>query len=113
MLFRWSGGVTIGSNVSLAHGSMVITGTHNKHSNVFQYQTEPVVIEDSVWLGMRAMVLNGNIVKQKCIIGAGSVVAPHSVLKEEHIYIGVPASDCGMRDLEEPFSPPPWTVYFR
>ena len=35
---------------------------------------QPVVVEDDVWIGFRAIVLKGVTLRRGCVVGAGSVV---------------------------------------
>ncbi|MBV9596820.1 MAG: hypothetical protein JOZ87_08145 [Chloroflexi bacterium] len=50
---------------------------------------EPVVIEDRVWIGARAIVLKGVTVGHDAVIGAGSVVTRD--VPARAVVAGVPA----------------------
>jgi acetyltransferase-like isoleucine patch superfamily enzyme len=90
--------VTIGDHVMMASQVALIAGDHNT-SVVGRFMDEvdekrpeddqPIVIEDEVWLGMRAIVMKGVTVGRGSVVSAGSVVthdvAPYSVVA------GVPA----------------------
>ncbi len=89
-----SGGITIGSNVSIAHGVTIMATTHcyNDRKICIKDQgvlAEPVHIEDNVWIGAKAVVLSGVTVRQGCVIGAGAVVTKSTDLNG--VYVGVPA----------------------
>lgn len=106
------GGLKIGNNVNIALYSMIVTGTHDHKSEKFDYYTEPVLIEDNVWMAIRSTVLNGCVIKTSAVISAGSVVMPHTVCDEYTIYSGNPANklktyECLSRELDC------WVVHFR
>jgi acetyltransferase-like isoleucine patch superfamily enzyme len=58
-------------------------------------RTAPVVIEDSVWIGCRAIVLKGVHIGAGAVIGAGSVVT-HDVAAGAHV-AGAPARPVAQR----------------
>jgi acetyltransferase-like isoleucine patch superfamily enzyme len=86
--------VKIGKNVLIA-GRVFITDHDHKYENVdFPYDraglnTEPVIIEDEVWIGEGAVVLKGVTIGKRAVIGANAVVTknvpPYTVVG------GVPA----------------------
>ncbi|MEM7107042.1 MAG: gamma carbonic anhydrase family protein [Bacteroidota bacterium] len=65
----------IGSNVSVAHNAVVHGCT----------------IEDSVLIGMGAIVMDHAVVKSGAVIAAGAVVLEHTIVEENSIYAGIPA----------------------
>ena len=107
------GGLAIGDRVNVALFSMLITGSHELNSPTFQYFAERIVVEDDVWIGARAVVLNGCTLEQGCVVGAGSVVSPRKTCKSFSVYAGVPAMLCKERDLEDDLAVEPWKVCFR
>lgn len=107
------GGLSIGSNVNIALYSMIVTGTHNHKSVKFDYYTEPVVIEDDVWIAVRGIVLNGCTVKKGAIIGAGSVIPPRTTCENMGIYSGVPAAKVKEYQRETDLDLDKWIVHFR
>ena len=84
-----SGPVTIGRHVSISQEVCILTGDHNLNSPVFEGQRAPVVIEDYVWIGTRAMILKG------CTIGKGAIVAGGALVTKDvapySVVAGVPA----------------------
>jgi acetyltransferase-like isoleucine patch superfamily enzyme len=82
--------VTIGNNVMFGPEVMIMGGDHN-FSEVGKLmrkvkeggKNEPVIIEDDVWIGARALILKGVIIGEGSIVGAGSVVTrslpPYSI----------------------------------
>lgn len=82
------GKLTIGSNTSISFGTTIVTGSHQS-SNDFAYYTSPVVIEDHVWIGAKAIVLDGSTIRSGAIIGAGSVFKGQA--EDKGIYVGNPS----------------------
>lgn len=72
--------VTIGNNVMIGPECLIYTVNHNTKRTdipmVAQGNREPipVIIEDDVWIGARAIILPGVTIKKGSIVGAGSVV---------------------------------------
>ena len=88
------GPVEIGNNVNLAQGITVTALNHNfsdsnKRIDEQGVNTNPVTIEDDVWIGANAVVLPGVTIGNHCVVAAGAVVTkdvpPHSLVA------GVPA----------------------
>ena len=92
------GGVTIGDNVSISPQVSISTAAHSAVDPGFRVEIRPVVIEDNVWIGMRATILGG------VTLGRGSVVAAGAVVTKDvpplTIVGGVPARPVGMRPEE-------------
>jgi len=72
--------VKIGKNVMMAQDVMLISRNH-KHSDLIMpmmYQgfdsVKPIIIEDDVWIGLRAIILPGRRIGRGSIVGAGSVI---------------------------------------
>lgn len=107
------GGLTIGDNVSISLRSMLITGTHDQASRSFKYYVEPIIIGDNVWVAASAIVLNGCILQDKCLIGAGAVVMPRTECKGNSIYGGVPAKRIKERGLLDPPEIDYWRIHVR
>lgn len=88
------GPVDIGSHVNLAQGITVTALNHNfsdtnKRIDEQGVSTNPVTIEDDVWVGANAVILPGVTIGEHCVVAAGAVVTkdvpPHSLVA------GVPA----------------------
>ena len=88
------GPVDIGSHVNLAQGITVTALNHNfddteKRIDEQGVSTNPVTIEDDVWIGANAVILPGVTIGNHCVVAAGAVVTkdvpPHSLVA------GVPA----------------------
>jgi len=93
-LIRGQGGVLIGDNVIIAPHVQILAVNH-----IFDDPTRPILeqglraygitIEDNVWIGAGATILDGVRIGEGAVVGAGSVVThdvqPHTVVA------GVPA----------------------
>ena len=65
--------VTIGRNVKVGWDVVIMDTDLHGHSGR-PARSKPVVIEDDVWIGCRAIVLKGVHVGKGAIIGAGAIV---------------------------------------
>ena len=89
-----AGGIQFGDNVSVANGATLVSTEHN-YSDISRPIKEkkkkmaPVIIEDDVWIGSRAVVLSGSRIQKGCIIGAGAVVTKDT--EKYSVYVGIPA----------------------
>ena len=81
--------VVIGSHVTLSQGSLLLTGTHDHSKTSFDFLSNPIVLEDGVWIGARAVVYGGVICRTHSILGIGSVAEKE--LDPYTIYKGNPA----------------------
>lgn len=97
---RWSyfsaeGGLTIGSDVSIAHGCSILTSEHIYDSQKISIKKQgvkfkKVIIGDNVWVGANVTILAGAHIPSDSIIAAGSLVNK-SFLANNIIIGGVPA----------------------
>lgn len=99
------GGVRIGANVIMGQYVSFHTENHNfedlDQPIIAQgVRRAPVVIEDDVWIGVKATFLSGAKVGRGCVVAAGAVVRgeipPYSIIG------GVPARIIGTRKPEDP-----------
>lgn len=67
--------LTLGDEVTVGHMAMLHGCT----------------IGSRVLIGMQAMVMDGVIIEDDVVLGAGSLVPPGKVLKSGHLYVGRPA----------------------
>ncbi len=85
-----SRGVTIGKHVMMGPEVVMLTTAH-RHNRLDMpmgmqggVEIRPIVIEDDVWIGQRAIILPGVTIGTGCIVGAGAVVTksfpPYSVI---------------------------------
>ncbi|HMH23204.1 MAG TPA: WcaF family extracellular polysaccharide biosynthesis acetyltransferase [Puia sp.] len=81
--------VTIGKNVNLSQGSLLLTGSHDHTRTSFDFMSYPIVLEDGVWIGAKAVVFGGTICRSHSILGMNSVAEKD--LEAYTIYKGNPA----------------------
>ena len=79
----------IGNNVNISHYSIIQTLTHDANSSEFKGVIGEVLIEDDVWIGTRAIVLQGVTIGRGAVIGAGAVVTKN--IPPYSIAVGIPA----------------------
>lgn len=103
------GGVIIGDSVSISHNVCIMTGSHDYRSPFFAGRFEPINIDDYVWIGVNATVLQGITIGKGAVVCAGAVVTkdvpPYTVVA------GVPAKVIGQRDKKLDYKCH-WTIPF-
>lgn len=88
--FQDQGGIFIGNNVLIGHNVVIATINHEQEpKNRANMILKSVVIEDDVWIGSNATILQGVKVGKGSIIAAGSVVTKD--VEEFSVVVGVPA----------------------
>lgn len=89
------GGLTIGDSVSVSHGVMIMSGSHDFNSRQFLVRFLPITIGDYVWIGCGAIILQNVTIGKGAVIAAGAVVTkdvpPYAVVG------GIPAKIIGHR----------------
>ncbi|MET8147200.1 sugar O-acetyltransferase [Actinoplanes sp. NPDC049668] len=83
--------IRIGDGVMIAPGTTLTTTGHPVHPDLrvdFRRFSEPIVIEDKVWIGSNVVVLPGVRIGYGAVVGAGSVVT-HDV-PAMTVAVGVP-----------------------
>jgi len=84
--------ITLGDNVYLTAGVMFIThdgGTLILRKEVPDLEwTAPIVVGNDVYIGVRSIILPGVTIGNRCIIGAGSIVAKS--IPDNSVAAGVP-----------------------
>lgn len=91
--------ISIGDNVDIASDVSIYNGEHDIHDKEFKPIFEPVVIEDYVFIGPRAIILPGVTIHKGAIVAAGSVVTKN--VEEKAVVGGVPAKQIGSRNISE------------
>jgi putative colanic acid biosynthesis acetyltransferase WcaF len=81
--------VIIGANVTLSQGSLLLTGSHDHTRTSFDFISLPILLEDGVWIGAKAVVYGGVICQSHSILGINSVAEKD--LEPYIIYKGNPA----------------------
>lgn len=88
----------IGNNVNISHYTLIQTLTHDPQSPDFKGVPGPVILEDHVWVGARAMILPGVTIGEGAVVGAGAIVTK-SIAPYE-IVAGCPAKVIGKRSRD-------------
>jgi acetyltransferase-like isoleucine patch superfamily enzyme len=88
------GGITIGDNVSIAHGSSILSSNHQWSDNKLPIRdnsgkSEPVYISDNVWIGCGCRIMAGVTIEKRTVVAAGAVVTKD--VSEGTLVGGVPA----------------------
>jgi len=87
--------LTIGNHVDIASEVMIFNSQHDINSATFDPVEKPVVIEDYVFIGPRAIILPNVTIGQGAIVAAGAVVTKD--VPDSTIVAGVPAEPIGHR----------------
>lgn len=81
--------VSIGPNVSISQGAMLLTGNHNYRSPTFDLIVKEIVLEEGVWIGAQSTVCPGVRCGSHSVLTVGSVATKD--LEPYTIYQGNPA----------------------
>ena len=81
--------LTIGNNVVISQGAMIIQGSHDYKKIDYPTYTKPVVLEDGSWVGAGAIVTLGVTLKSHAVLAVGSVATKD--LEAYTIHQGNPA----------------------
>lgn len=81
--------VTIGNNVCISQGALLLTGNHDYTVSTFDYRNAPIFIEDGVWIGAKAVVCPSVTVRTHAILTVGSIATKE--MEAYGIYQGNPA----------------------
>ena len=87
--------ISIGNNVCISQGAVLITGNHNYKKASFDLILAAIHIEDGVWVGAKAIVCPGTVCASHAVISAGAVVSGN--IEAFTIYKGNPAQKTGVR----------------
>ncbi|MVN77247.1 colanic acid biosynthesis acetyltransferase WcaF [Hymenobacter sp. HMF4947] len=81
--------VSIGSNVSISQGAMLLTGNHDYTLESFPYRLAGITLEDGVWIGAHSVVCPGITCQSHSILTVNSVATKN--LDAWGIFTGNPA----------------------
>lgn len=83
-----SGKILIGDNVSIAHGTSLISFNHTYKDKTTPIKEQPlefkkIIINDNCWIGCKCVILPGVTINSNSIVAAGAIVTktyPDSVI---------------------------------
>lgn len=93
------GKVTIGDNVCISQGAMLLCGNHNNKKSSFDLIIGEIVLEEGTWVGAKSIVCPGVILYSHSILAVGSVANKN--LEAYGIYQGNPAVKIRERKVED------------
>jgi putative colanic acid biosynthesis acetyltransferase WcaF len=90
--------ISIGSNVCISQGAILLTGSHNYKKTTFDLVTRPVILEDGVWIGAGAIINLGITAASHAMLTSGSVATKN--MEAYSVYQGNPAVKVRLRTIE-------------
>ena len=90
--------IEIGNNVNISSEVAILSYEHDVQNKDFRLLPKKVIIQDNVFIGVRATILPGVIVGEGAVIGAGAVVKKN--IEPYTIVAGVPAKPIGIRNRD-------------
>jgi putative colanic acid biosynthesis acetyltransferase WcaF len=81
--------VKISNNVCISQGAMLLTGNHDYTISSMPYKNAPIILEDGVWVGAKAIVCPGVIASENSVLTVGSIAT--KTMEPYGIYQGNPA----------------------
>ncbi len=81
--------ITIGDNVCISQGVLLISGNHNYATTTFDLMVKPIIIEEGVWICAKAIICGGAICNSHAVITVGSILSTEA--EAYGIYTGNPA----------------------
>ena len=99
-----TGVVEIGNDVSIAHGSSILSSNHTWADPEVPIRDQPVTfertrIEDGVWIGAGCRILSGVTLGEGSVVAAGAVVTKD--VTPRTVVAGVPARPISDRSRQE------------
>jgi putative colanic acid biosynthesis acetyltransferase WcaF len=82
--------VSIGSNVCISQGALLLTGNHDYKKSTFDLTAEPIIIEKGAWIGAKSVVGPGVKCMSHSVLSVGSIATKN--LEAYSIYQGNPAT---------------------
>ncbi len=90
--------VVMGENVCLSQDAMLLTGNHNYKKSTFDLVIGKIVLEDGVWIGAKAVVCPGLVIRSHSIVTVSSVLTKDT--EAYGIYQGNPAEKIRSRKID-------------
>lgn len=81
--------VQIGDHVCVSQGAFLFCGNHNFKKKGFDLMLAPIMLDDGVWIGSKAIVCPGTVCNSHAVLTVGSVAV--GILEAYSIYRGNPA----------------------
>ncbi len=91
--------ITIGTKVAISREAFICTASHDITKGCRPLKTAPIVIQDGVWIGARAIILPGVTIGEGAVVAAGAVVTKD--VPAWHIVGGNPAKLIKVRELKD------------
>lgn len=91
--------VTIGDNVCVSQGVMLVCGNHNYKKTTFDLMIGEIKLEEGVWVGAQSVVCPGVTMKSHSVLSVGSVATKDC--KAFSVYQGNPAIKIKDRVIEQ------------
>ncbi|MFN3916186.1 MAG: WcaF family extracellular polysaccharide biosynthesis acetyltransferase [Flavobacteriales bacterium] len=92
------GKVTIGDNVCISQGAMLLCGNHNYKKITFDLIVREITLHDGAWVGAKATICPGCVVETNSLITVGSVAM--GMIESNSIYTGNPAVKVKEREIK-------------
>lgn len=92
--------IRIASHVVLSQGAMLLTGNHDYKKTSFDLLVSPIVLEEGVWIGAKAVVCPGVRCNTHSVLMVASVATRN--LESYTIYQGNPAVEVKKRIITAP-----------
>lgn len=89
--------IEIGNNVCISQGALLLTGSHDHTKETFDYSCGPIILEDGVWIGAKAIVAKNVKCKTHAILSLNSVAERD--LEPYTIYKGNPSMAISKRKI--------------
>lgn len=89
--------VTIGNNVCISQGALLLCGNHNYKKASFDLIVGEIILEEGVWICAKVIITQNVVCKNHSVVGTAAVLS--SSTEEFSIYSGNPAVKCGIRDI--------------
>lgn len=91
--------VTIGNNVCISQGALLLTGNHDYTVSSMPYRNASITLEDGVWVGAKVVVCPGVTMRENSIATVGSVITKNT--EADGIYQGIPAKMIKKREVND------------
>ncbi len=89
--------VLIGNNVCISQGALLLCGNHDYKKTTFDLITQPINLEDGVWIGAKATVCGGVTCQSHAVLCVASVATKD--LDPFGIYRGNPCEKIKTREI--------------